>query len=321
MSAAMATVVMPQPAKNRILMRTPQRVQRTFAAGNGINEARSATLFGDTDVSVLGFVGADDARSFKRVQTQTSGITVDLISVPGVTRMDRISVWANGREHHTRGHSTYAPNDSDVRSLQDRVRRLPSETWISLTGALALGMDPLFYAYETRDLHELGIKVVLDVRPYEMQLALKYQPDVITPNLDELTGLIGRTPDLRDRALMALAKELLPNGLAIFKLGREGVFARAADGRAWRFKCDPKWLKIVHRVGCGDALVGWLTAALMREYDIPVAVAHGVAAATANLTTIVPGYFPADLAFALVPQVDVVPVIIRSRQRRTRVSA
>lgn len=273
----------------------------TFPAGNGINAARAASLFG-VPVRVLGFVGDADATVF--AQVGSPDITVDLTPVPGETRVNTIMIDGTGGETHMTGNG-YAVRPSDVEQLVAKLSQVQPGEWVVLTGSLPPGMDARFYADMIRLLHKLGARVVLDARTPELAAALPEQPDMIKPNWLEYAALVGGDPTGTDAELLCFARRRLPHGIVVVSLGRAGIFAHdAEDGRAWLMRCDPSGLEVQKRVGCGDCFIGWFVAA-RACHDVPTSLKYGVAAATANLTTPMPGSFPASLAHRYVDEGEI----------------
>jgi fructose-1-phosphate kinase PfkB-like protein len=307
MSAQAATIVCPRPATDR---RYPpnQGVAAEFPAGGGLNAVLAAECFFGTHeptsrVLALGFVGAGQAAMFKEVQSAHT--EVDLVEVPGEVRVNIYRV-VDGYEHCTSGGSEFTVTHEHVEQLKSKLRRVGRGAWVVLTGSLPPGVLPSFYADLIAMLHSQGAKVLLDAGPTEVGIALKFAPpDILKLNADELSELVYGAPIKTDYQLRAHANRLMPKGVVVFSLGKDGIFVRDTTGRCWRLQCDPADLEIVSRIGCGDSFDGVLTAALSLGYDLIQALKRGVAASVANTTTTRPGVFDTEYSHHLVSEVKV----------------
>ena len=118
-------------------------------------------------------------------------------------------------------------------------------------------------------------------------------PDVVTPNADEASRLLGRTPDLagapdRAAAVRTAAPELLAAagaGAAAVTLDRDGAVLVSADGGFHRTWARPAAEK--QASGAGDTFVACLT--LARAAGLPLSTAADLAQNAADVVVQRPG--------------------------------
>jgi 1-phosphofructokinase len=132
-----------------------------------------------------------------------------------------------------------------------------------------------------------GAFTILDSSSAEaVSLALGATPDLVKPNLAELSALVGNGAttgrDARMATLAALAERLREGvgGAVWLTLGQRGSILARAEG-AWQFNAPAA--RVVNAVGCGDALAGGLAAGLAQGRELQDAAALGVAAAADKL--------------------------------------
>ena len=100
----------------------------------------------------------------------------------------------------------------------------------------------------------------------------------------EAEELAGRPlPTRRDTA--DFAQELVVLGLADCVLIARGADGNVMATREGRWVADAARVKIASKVGAGDSFVAGFTWALARGLDLPQALKHGAAAASAAVMT------------------------------------
>jgi 1-phosphofructokinase family hexose kinase len=134
---------------------------------------------------------------------------------------------------------------------------------------------------------ERGAFTILDTSSTEaFNLALGASPDVVKPNLAELTALLGIDAAQRRHTpatLLAQFTERLHEngpGAVWLSLGERGSLLTTSAGTV---HLSAPAERILNAVGCGDALAGGLAAGVDRGLDLADAAALGVAAAADKL--------------------------------------
>lgn len=158
---------------------------------------------------------------------------------------------------------------------------------VVLTGSLPRGVPADFFR---RLLRQAPCPAVLDIRGAELLAALDARPLVVKPNRDELAHTLG-TPIRTHEDLKLAMSELHRRGAqtVIVTAGAGEVRLRSAAG--FRQFTPPGVDRIVNPIGCGDAMAAGMAWAIGRGLDVESAVGHGLAAAAANLSTLLPSDF------------------------------
>jgi 1-phosphofructokinase len=153
--------------------------------------------------------------------------------------------------------------------------------WVLGSGSLPPGMSLDFYARLGEAVHNGAARFALDSSGPALIAGLSARPDVIKPNVDELSEAVGR-PLATVGAAVAAARELLTLGArtVVVSLGRDGALLVDSVGvlHASASVESPK-----STVGAGDALLaGYLAGTLSpgggRAAALREAVAWGSAA-------------------------------------------
>jgi 1-phosphofructokinase family hexose kinase len=181
-----------------------------------------------------------------------------------------------------------------------------------IAGGLPPGAPPDLHARLVARARDLGAFAILDSSsPEALQLALGATPDLIKPNLAELSALVGeRVAPGREAPLAVLAEfaERLRGrgaGAVWLSLGRRGSLL-VSDTGALHFNAPRE--RVVNAVGCGDALAGGLAAGIARGLDLRDAAALGVAAAADKLGHLHSGRVESAGVERLLGRVESVPV-------------
>ncbi|SRR6266545_1029028 len=172
---------------------------------------------------------------------------------------------------------------------------MPGHGFLVCIGSLPPGSPLDAYARLVRLARSQRLRALVDASGAQLAAALKAGPDMATPNLAEVEGLVGTeslpvddsSPDVRPRALDA-GSELIARGAgtALVTVGAAGLAVVAAAERWW---VEAPHVERRNPIGAGDALVAGLVGALERGGDLDGAVRTGVAAAAASVETEVAG--------------------------------
>jgi 1-phosphofructokinase len=156
-----------------------------------------------------------------------------------------------------------------------------------IAGGLPPTAPPDLHARLVARARSCGAFTILDTSsPEALEMALGAGPDLVKPNLAELSESLGEGPAAgRDAALAELAQlaeRLRERGAASvwLSLGRRGSLLVSGAG-ALHFSAPVE--RVVNAVGCGDALAGGLAAGIARGLDPADAAALGAAAAADKL--------------------------------------
>jgi 1-phosphofructokinase family hexose kinase len=166
--------------------------------------------------------------------------------------------------------------------------RAPTASVAVIAGGLPPAAPPDLHARLVTAAREGGAFTILDSSSAKAtRLALGTAPDLVKPNLAELSALLGggasdHGGDAAIDALAGLAQRLLESGAGAvwLSLGPRGsVLVTAAEALHLTLPTE----RVVNAVGCGDALVGGLATGIAQGLELVDAAALGVAAAADKL--------------------------------------
>nr|WP_042179376.1 1-phosphofructokinase family hexose kinase [Kibdelosporangium sp. MJ126-NF4]CEL13789.1 1-phosphofructokinase [Kibdelosporangium sp. MJ126-NF4]CTQ88157.1 1-phosphofructokinase (EC 2.7.1.56) [Kibdelosporangium sp. MJ126-NF4] len=164
-------------------------------------------------------------------------------------------------------------------ALLDRFDHLAADAHVVvLSGSLPPGLPDDTYA---RLITRSPAPVILDTDGDPLRHGLTARPALVKPNLDELTRLLGRTPDL--------PADCHHLGVPVAAtLGADGALL-ATPGRAWRAR--PPTALTGNPTGAGDAFTAALAHGLAHQHTWPDMLADAVALSAAAVLSPVAGSY------------------------------
>jgi len=212
---------------------------------------------------------------FKRCFKGTN-VRPDLVVVRGVTRHS-VTVLDLARDQET--HLTeqgFEVNARNIRSLREKAVALARPgAWVLLNGRPAPGFSVEAYHDLLTALKATGARLAVDTSGECLRAAVEAGPDFIKPNDEELSELVGR-PLRSLPAVIEAARELARTvRYVVVSLGSRGAVCVTRRG-AWQAR-ERGRARVVHTVGCGDALAAGFAAGLAEGARAPAALRLAVA--------------------------------------------
>ena len=254
--------------------------------GGGINVARAIIQLGGQATAFVA-LGGDTGAHLRRL-LDAAGIPVIAHTAPGDTRQS-LAVTDLSINNQFR-FMLPGPNwsDADVVSASTAIcANAPKGGYVVLSGSGPSGTTASLYSQLCADLAGCGVQVVVDtsgaalshlaeghaIRPHVLRM------DQVEAQENSATPLTTRT-DTADFA----------SGLVAKGAAKIVIIARGADGNILsdgtnRWFCPAVNVTVKSKVGAGDSFVGGFTWALAQGHDLPTALAHGSAAASAACMT------------------------------------
>jgi len=183
--------------------------------------------------------------------------------------------------------------------------------WLIISGTKAAGFSDAVIPAMTQKAKEKGLKVILDIKGKDLTESLKYQPDIVKPNLFEFAA--GFAPELiKDNELTTLddiakkriksavldiaqrykCRVILTNGsrkiIAADILSTDILSTDASSGNNF-FEIEVSPVKAVNSIGCGDAFTAGLASALEDGADFREAISEGSKCGALNAALVRPG--------------------------------
>lgn len=243
--------------------------------GKGVNVARALAAAGARTVAVLPSGGTEGARLAELLAPES--VPVAQVPVGTPTRSNVAVVEADGT---TSKFNEPGPRltDAELAGLERTAAEWAAgASWVVTSGSLPADCPDDLHARIVRAARGSGARVAVDASGRALELACRAAPDVVKPNLAELSDLAGRPlDDLGD--VVRVARELRAQGVAtvLVSLGRLGAVLVEETGTWHATSTAPR---VLSTVGAGDAmLAGFLHAGGSGAEALRVAVAYGTAA-------------------------------------------
>lgn len=249
--------------------------------GKGVNVARALSAHGNEVVSVLP-VGASTGEALTTLLTEAG---VEHVAVPASlrTRANISLVEPDGTT--TKVNEPGTPLDAPaVEALVEAViSRVGPGDWVVTAGSLAPGQDPQVYAAIGRAARAAGARWAVDTSGEALATSLRARPDLIKPNREELSEVLGVELDTLAQVVEA-CHELVAGTTAtvLCSLGADGAVL-VTDATTWR-GTGPA-VRVQNTVGAGDSLLAGYLHGLTRTGDPAEGLRAGIAWATAAVAT------------------------------------
>lgn len=245
------------------------------AGGKGINVTRNLIANGAASQAVAP-VGGPSGEQFLSL---LEGTEVELIQVPvnGAVRMNVSVAEKGGVGTKINASGSQLSEDELERMLEKTAEAAREATWIAACGSMPPGASTDLYARVVSLARDAGCRAAVDSSGPPLAAALEEGPDLIKPNLEELSELVGRELTTFGDVLEA-AKEVRAGGVGtlLVSLGADGAVLFDEEGA---LHADTPPFTPRSTVGAGDSLLaGFLFAAGDREAALVEAVAWGAAA-------------------------------------------
>jgi 1-phosphofructokinase family hexose kinase len=152
-----------------------------------------------------------------------------------------------------------------------------------ISGKKAEGFSDKVYPYMVSKAKEKGVKIILDIRGNDLIECLKYEPDIVKPNMEEFAATfnLGVNETGFKKDLHSLIMEITQkyNCRIILTNGSKNVLA--ADKNNF-FEVDVPAVKAVNSIGCGDAFTAGLAVAFENGADFNAAISEGIRCGALN---------------------------------------
>jgi 1-phosphofructokinase family hexose kinase len=287
---------------------TPGRRHRsvdhvTLPGGKGINVARVIKRLGQPVIATGIAGGATGTRivealndeailnAFVRIRDESRTNTAVLDPTTGLQT-----------EINERGPSV-SPQELEL--FHDKLLYLAKGASICVfAGSLPRGMDPAVYAELVRDVKRLGVTTIVDTDGEPLRLAMRAEPDVVSPNELEAEELVGQEfNDVEDRAQAVLEMTRLGAREAIMTV-RDGCFAHVFEEASALYRVSVTEQEPRSRIGSGDAfLAGYVSARYSGQAPVEC-LRYAVACGAESIEHFGAGVLDPDRVQRLLTEVD-----------------
>ncbi len=251
--------------------------QTTMPGGKGVNVARAIKRLGQP-VIATGLAGGatgnrivdalnDEAilNAFVRIREESRTNTAVLDPTTGLHT-----------EINERGPAVSA---QELELFREKLLYLAKGASICVfAGSLPRGIDPDVYARLIRDVRRLGVTTMIDTEGDPLRLAVRAEPDVVSPNELEAEELVGHEfNDVDDRAQAVFEMTRLGATEAIMTVP-DGCYGQVLDGGVptlYRVRVEEQEAR--SSIGSGDAFLAGYVAARYAGRSAEECLRYGVA--------------------------------------------
>ena len=282
--------------------------EKSFAGGKSVDVSKVLKNLGVDNIA-LGFVGGFAGRELEG-RLLNEGIETDFVRVSGETRTNIII-------HETDTGKQLAFNargpeikPDELMQFIEQLERLPCGELVAIGGSIPLGVSPEIYRKIINLVKKCQAKVVLDVDGEALRQGIKALPNVIKPNIHELSELAGRELKGLDDVVSA-ARSINQQGVEIVlvSMGAKGILL-VSDGQ--QYLAVPPNVNVESTIGAGDSSVAGFIFGLVQGKDLKQCLIYAVAAGTATTLRQGTALCQKDDFERIVPQVSITDLLERT---------
>jgi len=284
----------------------PNRIEREerYAGGKGIDVSRVLATLGIAN-RALGFVGGFEGEELEG-RLLNEGISCDFIRISGDTRTNIIV-----NDQSTGNQISFSGKGPEIKPYElmqiiHKVEKLEEPEVVIISGSLPPGIHAEIYRKIIEMTRAKGTRVILDTDGEALKVGIQGFPDIIKPNIHELSRLLDVELSELD-GIVTAAQEVREKGVEIVlvSMGARGMLLVGGEEQ---YLASPPEVKVVNTIGAGDSAVAGFVYGLVGNKSLKDALIFAVAAGTA--TTLRPGTALCQKGdfFKLIEQVKVKPI-------------
>lgn len=260
---------------------------RNTAGGKGLNVARIVKLCKE-DVMPSGLAGGNTGALLERLAYR-DGLESRFVHVNAETRccINILDEKHQSTEFLEPGEEV--TEQEMMRFMTEFEKICMDAQVVTMSGSVPRGVQKDIYRILAGKVKSWGKKVILDTSGELLREGILAAPDMIKPNQEELSMLLGRPVSSMEEVKSA-AMELHKKGIGqvVVSLGREGALLVCGQGVLHGI---PPKIKAVNTVGCGDSMVAAFAVAYKRGYTPRESLKYAVAVSAANALSEQTGHF------------------------------
>lgn len=256
-----------------------------FASGKVINTARALWNLG-AESKALSFVGGMSGDHIA-AEFASDGISAHWVQTSTATRVCTTILQRDGAPTTELVENAAPVTKEEVERFRSAyLEEVHAAKTVVFTGSLPQGVSQEFYAELLR---ETTAPAILDIRGPELLAVLSRKPLCVKPNRHELELTVGHDCS-EERTLIEAARQLCGRG-ALWVLVTDGPHTTWLVSLAEAFKLSPPAVEVVNPIGAGDCLTATLAWATDRGDAMVDATRLAMAAASEDVTLLLPARF------------------------------
>ncbi|MFA4904634.1 MAG: 1-phosphofructokinase [Desulfobaccales bacterium] len=257
--------------------------EERYAGGKGVDVSRVLRML-DLPNKALGFVGGFTGEELEG-RLLNEGIGCDFSRISGETRTNIIINDTSSGNQFTFSDRGPEIKPYELMQMIRKVESLEKPEIVIISGSLPPGINHEIYRRIIEIVRNNGAKALLDTDGDTLKTGIQASPDIIKPNLHELSRLVDRELQELDEIIDA-ARSVHENGIdtVLVSMGAKGMLL---IGENQACLAIPPQVKVVNTIGAGDSAIAGFVYGIMGNHNLKEALTYAVAAGTA--TTLRPG--------------------------------
>jgi 6-phosphofructokinase 2 len=269
----------------KIQLDDTNRIEREerYAGGKGIDVSKVLTTLG-AENKALGLIGGFTGEELEG-RLVNEGVRCDFIRIADETRTNIIvNEISSGKQlvFSDRG-PTVKPYE--LMQLMHKIEKIGKPDTVVISGSLPFAVHPEIYRRIIAMAKGKEARVILDTDGEALRIGIQGLPDIIKPNVHELSRLVDKELQETDEIIRA-TQRVRENGIGIVlvSMGARGILLA---GEKERYLASSPAVTVKNTIGAGDSAVAGFVYGLATNKTIKEALIYAVAAGTA--TTLRPG--------------------------------
>ncbi len=245
------------------------------AGGKGINISIMLSMMGIPSKALLFLGGAIG----NVIETELSKLSVIEIHKIKLNENNRINVKIKtNQETAINAYGPIAEKEHQLLLLKE-LESLEEKDIVVISGSFCRGIDSSFVEKIGVAVKSKKAKLVTDIPNLTAEDYSRICPTLIKPNLEELASIFKKEINLDN--YRSYVKQLIDSGVesVIVSLGKDGSYY--ADKQNQYRVIGPE-IQVVNTVGCGDSMLTYVIASLMKGLPLKECLKYGEAAGRAK---------------------------------------
>jgi len=250
--------------------------QVTMPGGKGVNVARALKRLGQPVIATGLAGGATGTRIVAALNEES--ILNAFVGIREESRTNTAVLDPTTGMHTEINERGPAVSIRELELFREKLLYLAKGASICVfAGSIPRGLEADIYADLIREVKKLGVMCALDTDGEPLRLAMRAEPDLVSPNELEAEELVGQEfNDDDDRAQAVIEMTRLGAPEAVMTV-RDGCFASVQDGGQMLYRATIEEQEARSRIGSGDAFLAGYIAARYAERPVLDCLRFGVA--------------------------------------------
>jgi len=257
--------------------------EEKYAGGKGIDVSKVLTTL-EIRNKALGFIGGFSGEELEgRLLNQ--GVACDFVRISSETRTNIIINDMSKGSQNVFSAKGPEIKPYELTRLVHNIETIKESDIVIISGSLPQDVHPGIYRKIGEIAKNKGAQLILDTDGAALKVGIQAFPDIIKPNIHELSRLVDA--ELKDfREIIGAAKSICAQGIGIVlvSMGARGILM---VGEKEQHLASPPKVKVKNTIGAGDSAVAGFVYGRIRGKSLKEALIYSVAAGTA--TTLRPG--------------------------------